>query len=182
MIEILFSGYFWGAVLILVGGAAIINAVFKLGLPVTKVAFWTLLVLIVFSVVISTLLGTFGSDHNVSMNVFGGSQKLIPDQTESHAFFNIFGASTIDLTQAEPAEDGTKIRVGTLFGSTKILVNSRANYKVKAFVLFGSSKVPDQKNGIFGNDIMISARYKPQMRAFNIHLNTIFGSTQVIHK
>ncbi len=172
----LFTGIFWGVVLVLLGLSVILKAVFNIHLPIFRLVL--ALILIWFGV--KLLVG-----NNYSMNCRGwhsGKGAMFCEsswsQKEGSDFSTVFGKGTVDATNGT-----TPIKVSTVFGSTNLLVSKTVPVEVRSEVVFGALSLPDGSIIPFGdnswrNDAAKVAGAVPRI----VNVSVVFGECRVVEK
>ncbi|MGI8892623.1 MAG: LiaF domain-containing protein [Bacteroidia bacterium] len=175
MFDFLFSGWFWGFILLIFATGLIIKSVFKIRLSLFFI--FLLVCLIFFTVNLIT------GNNSESVTYFA-SEKIVKldDISELNIYNAIFCKITYDLTQLEATGPDTKIEIKNLFGKTRILINKSQKVKVQSRSFFGSGITPDDTKTILGNHIYFTSRYSKNNPHLLIDTQNIFGSTEIYEK
>lgn len=175
--DFLFSRLFWGGVIILFGLSIILNAVFKINIPLFKIIF--ALVIIYFGV--SMLVGSFKGKNNgdKATDVFSSSTIKADASSLSNEYSVVFGSQVVDLTDITDGADKT-VEVSTVFGSQKVYINENTKVRVKANSVFGSITLPDNNSVSFG-DYTYNQQPESTLSAgiLFIEANAVFGDIKV---
>jgi predicted membrane protein len=123
----LFSKFFWGGILMLLGVMIILRTLSYKGMRHT--AF------------------TDGDSHDYvdEISIFGGSEKRMTTKNfRGGKITSIFGGSTIDFTDSKLAEGQNELDVMSLFGGFKIIVPVDWTIKIEAMSILGG--ISDKRN------------------------------------
>jgi len=127
----LFSGVFWGIILILIGAAIIIRIVFNVNIPVLRIVFAVVLIYLG----IRVLIGGPWTGSTKNSAVFQSSDMAITEDAREYNV--IFGSSRIDAT-AKLTKENEKIEVNTIFGSSVLVISPDVPTIVKVGGFLGS--------------------------------------------
>lgn len=173
---VLFSGIFWGAMLVILGVTVMLNVAFGIRLPIFRV----LLALFFFYLGISLLSGitltrTRGKDA-------AETRRLEAGKASSH-FDVIFGRGVVDLSELAMKEDRvTKVEVSTVFGASVIKVNPAIPTKVIVNSAFASARLPDGNSIAFGETAWRSDSLSGCRSYLLVKVSVIFGSTEIVRQ
>jgi hypothetical protein len=171
---ILFSGIFWGAMLVILGITVMLNVAFGIRLPIFRV----LLALFFFYLGISLLSGitltrTRGKDG-------AETRRLEAGKASSHHEV-IFGRGVVDLSEITLKEDRiTRVDVSTVFGSSVITVNPAVPTKVVVNSAFASARLPDGSSIAFGETAWTSDSLADCRSYVLVRVSVIFGTTEIV--
>jgi hypothetical protein len=170
--EFLFSGLFWGLLLILIGLIVVINVVFKIEIPVARIIFGLLFVYIGLHILFG------GGKKKENVTVFAGGDEWTTAVHEQYDI--IFGQKKIDFsTNINLAQGGMKIKVDTVFGDSKLKIDPKMPVKIIATAVFASVKFPDGTQTAFGEQVYTTPSFKEGANSLQIKVDTIFGSTEI---
>ena len=173
---ILFSGIFWGAMLVILGVTVMFNVAFGIRLPIFRV----LLALFFFYLGISLLSGinltrTRGKDATETRRLEAGKASSRHDV--------IFGRGVVDLSDiALKGDRVTKTEVSTIFGSSVIKVNPAVPTKVIVNSAFASARLPDGNSIAFGETTWLSDSLSDCRSYLLVKVSVIFGSTEIVQQ
>ncbi|NLG17649.1 MAG: hypothetical protein GX556_10000 [Fibrobacter sp.] len=169
----LFSGVFWGIILILIGAAIIIRIVFNVNIPVLRIVFAVVLIYLG----IRVLIGGPWTGSTKNSAVFQSSDMAITEDAREYNV--IFGSSRIDAT-AKLTKENEKIEVNTIFGSSVLVISPDVPTIVKVGAAFSGVRMPDGNLVSFGD-------YTYKNKAFNktapyrvIKADVVFGSMTIM--
>jgi len=169
--EFLFSGLFWGLLLILIGLIVVINIVFKIEIPVARIIFGLLFVYIGLHILFG------GGKKKEAAVIFAGSEEWSTSVQDKYD--TIFGSRKVDLSSIDLAQGSVKIKVDTIFGNCELRIDPAMPVKIHASAVFGSVQLPNGKQVVFGDDVYVTPGYKENVNTLNIKLDTVFGNTKI---
>lgn len=166
----LFSGTFWGVVLILLGISAILRT-FNINIPFGRFFFG------LFIIYLGLIILTGGNifKHSQQNIIFNELDIKITD-TINDEYNIIFGSGVIDLTEISP-EKAKSVEINTIFGSSEILINPNIPVIIKASSVFGKVSLPNGNSISFG-DYKYTSDNKDS-EPIIVEVNVVFGSTEV---
>lgn len=171
--NIIFSGIFWGMILVLLGLSMIIKIIFKVDIPIIRVVFAVILIY-------WGLKMLFGiSLHHKSENsvIFDNADI---EQVETGKEYNvIFGKSRIDLRQLEISDLRSKIEINVVFGYSEIYLNPEIPAKVYVDAVFAETKLPKGNVSFFGEYVYQTPAYHEGEDFLKIKLDVVFGNAIV---
>jgi predicted membrane protein len=177
----IFSGIFWGSLLILWGISIIIKSVFHVDIPIFSI----ILAFIFIYIGIHILTGGFkfqGRADQYSI-IFGeGVLKYQEKDNKPAEYSVIFGKGTIDLTGISVEKKNIYIKANTIFGQGNIEIDSRLPVIVKANVAFASTTLPDNSMATFGKYVYKSPDYQPDKNHLELETDVVFGGISIIVK
>lgn len=173
----LFSGIFWGVIIVIIGIVVIINVIFGTKIPIIPLIIG--LLLIYFGVKIIT-----GTSWRRSPKSVIFEEKKIETTSPSGKYDVIFGRSVIDLTKTEIKEGVSTVEINTVFGSSVIKIDPSMPIKIQASSAFGSGRLPDGNMVAFGEYTYKSDSLKKSdaKNYLLIELHVVFGSAEVVTK
>ena len=168
-----FSGLFWGAIVVLIGITIILNGVLGIRIPIIRIVFGLLLIYWGISLLIGA---RFGRSHTAVFSdaeikaISAGKQDII------------FGRGVIDLTGIVLREGINRYEVNTVFGASVIKVDRSMPVKVVASAAFAGVKLPDGGNVAFGESTWRSPNLKEDSTYLLVKTDVVFGGTEVVTK
>jgi hypothetical protein len=169
----MFSGLFWGVIIILIGLTVILNVVMGVRIPLIRIVFG--LLLIYWGV--SLLIGTSFRIRTSGSTVFSDSDVRA---TEAGKQDVIFGKATIDLTGIQLKPGANRFEVNTVFGSSVIRLDPAMPVKVVASTAFAGVRMPDGANIAFGETTYRSAGLREDSTYLLVKADVVFGSTVIV--
>lgn len=166
----LFSGLFWGILLILIGITIVIKVFFKVDIPIVRIGFALFFVYIG----ISILLNGDGKKHRHSDSdvVFEESDvNVTKDQKEYNV---IFGKVTYDLTKLD-ITNTNDIEINVVFGAAEIILDKNMPVILTVDSAFAGAKLPDGNSVAFGTTHYTSPSYRGDAPALKIKVDVVFG-------
>lgn len=176
-IEFLFSGVFWGILLIILGISAISKAVFNINLPFFRITF----ALIIIYIGLCVLLNGFYFEREDNTVLFGDRHISTVDTTADNLNV-IFGRGMLDLSNLTLTDGANRKEVNVIFGQGDIMINPSMPIKVVVTSAFGSAHVPDDNEVSFGKYTYVTPAVKPGEKFLEIQANVVFGQLNIINK
>lgn len=167
-----FSGVFWGILVVLVGLSIILNHVVGVRIPLVRIIFG--LLLIYWGV--SVLIGASFRSRRSDTTVFSESEIKA---TEAGRQDVIFGKGTIDLTGVALKPGVNRYEINTIFAASVIRVDSGMPVKVVASSAFAGVRMPDGGNIAFGETTYRSAGLREDSTYLLVKAAVVFGSMEV---
>lgn len=172
----LFSGLFWGVMLVLFGVSMILRAVFNLDIPIFRIVF--ALVIIYFGVKLLVGRQAFKGEGNFSM-----FRSSIVTMDESGGEYNIiFGQSNIDLSNIDISESSKKVNVDVVFGSGNLLIDPQIPTKLNISTVFADCKLPHRNINFFGDSNYKTPSFVEGENYLLLNIKVVFGNVVVIEK
>ncbi|MDP8204845.1 MAG: LiaF-related protein [Candidatus Tenebribacter mawsonii] len=172
----LFSGLFWGVMLVLFGASMILRAVFNLDIPVFRIVF--ALVIIYFGVKLLVGRQAFKGDGNFSM--FRSSDVTMSEKGGEYNV--IFGQSNIDLSNIDLSESSKKVNVDVVFGSGNLLIDPQVPMKLNISTIFADCKLPHRNINFFGDSNYKTPAYVEGDNYLLLNIDVVFGNVVIVEK
>jgi len=169
--DFLFSGIFWGIVIVLFGISIIINVVFHVHIPLMRILFGLFLVFLGVQLISGQRWHPFKKSSSTSETFVAGKG--------NDEYSVMFGRNTVDLTQGVP---GKQYTVNTVFGATTVLIPSAIPVVVKADAVFGGMTFPNGTTVSFGEHIYKNKAWTDQGDAMKVSIDLVFGGCSVVEK
>jgi len=169
----IFTGAFWGMVIILVGVSVLLKAYFNINIPIFRTLFGLLIVLLGISIVFGRPIACGDSRH-----VFFGEGAFHGHEGED-SFNVVFGKGTTDLRKIQLEADNKTIYVNTVFGENTVYYDPTQPVVFTVNVAFGEATLPDQKGSAFGKSEFKTSNYDASKPHLNVNINVAFGSVKV---
>ncbi|OGS20524.1 MAG: hypothetical protein A2252_09705 [Elusimicrobia bacterium RIFOXYA2_FULL_39_19] len=171
----LFSGIFWGAVLILLGISVILKVAFNINIPVFKIGVGLVFIYIGIRMITG---GFFGQDWccrtDRNSEMFGEFKtQYTPERKEYNV---VFGKSILDLSEIKLQESPAAVKSSTVFGETIIKVKQDIPVMIIVSSAFAGAKMPDGTVLSFGNYTYKSKAYKDGEKFLKLEADVVFGS------
>ena len=176
MFDFLFSGWFWGLILVMVATGSIIKSILKINL--------SLFLIFILIMVIFFTINLFNLNNSASTTYFTSEEIIkVKNVSEINQYNCAFCNLTFDLTLLDISSlEYEEIEISNLMGKLKILINKSQKIKIQSRTFFGSAITPDEAKTILGNHIYFTSRYSEFNPYTTINMETIFGSTEVYEK
>ncbi|MES0490912.1 MAG: LiaF domain-containing protein [Leptospirales bacterium] len=169
----LFTGTFWGIVIILVGVSVILKAYFNINIPVFRTLLGLFIVILGLSIVWGRPLACGDSRH-----VFFGEGSFHAQKGEDR-FNVIFGKGKSDLSKIVLEGKNKTIEVNTVFGENVVYYNAKQPVRFTVNVAFGEATLPEQKGNAFGKTEFKTPTYDESKPHLIVNINVAFGSVKV---
>ena len=150
----MFSAVFWGVIVVIIGLSIILRA-FGIKIPVMSIMFGLLFVYIGMSIL------TCG---------FGCKAKC-------KAFMN-----DLNVLASDAKEGGETVRVKTIFGESRIKIDTAKPVRVRIKAVFASAKTPDGNVISFGEYTYNTDSAKTSKSVLNVEVDTVFGGVNILDK
>ncbi len=136
------SSLVWGVFIVMIGLSIIAKAVFGLDIPVIKIALGCFFIYLGLNIMFDTprvLIGTVRS-HGHWKNTEG-------------QYNTIFGSETIDLSTAQYPSRPVKMKVNTVFGNSKIILNKEIPTQIKINAISATVNMPYDELELVANGV-----------------------------
>jgi predicted membrane protein len=174
----LFSGIFWGSILILLGISVIIRIVFNVHVPLVRIVF--ALILIYFG--IRVLMGGSWCRSTCSTNTVLFSEVKTEFTKDSNEYNIIFGKGSVSFTDSALAAKNRRIKVNTIFGAGEIKINPALPAVIKVSSAFSGAKMPDGAIISFGEYTYKTKAFSENAPALRIDATVVFGALEITEK
>jgi len=169
---VLFTGLFWGVLLLLIGLSVILKAVFHIDFPVLRLAFGLFLIFLGLQLVLGRSLGCGGRPH-----AFAESRIAQPQAEGKYEV--LFGKGELDLGGLVWEGKDASFTSNTVFGSTKIKIPAKLPVLIRASAAFAGAKFPDGNLVSFGEYAYKSKAYKEGKPCLRLKASVVFGELNV---
>jgi len=166
----LFSGVFWGIVIVLLGLSIILNVVAGVKIPFFRVFFGLLLIYWGINLLVGARFGRSGAA------VFSNAEVKATAAGKQDV---IFGRAVVDLTGIVLKGGANRFEVNTIFGSSIIKLDPAMPVKVVASSAFAGVKLPDGGNIAFGESTWRSPNLNEDSTYLLVKTDVVFGATEV---
>jgi hypothetical protein len=170
----LFTGIFWGGVLILLGIGVILNMVLGTKIPFGRI-FWALLLVYVG---ISLLVRPAWHTHRWRGEWKSG-RAIVTDKPGKHDV--VFGSSAFDLTGVELQGKTRREEIDVVFGSGQVRLNPEMPVRVEVNSVFASAKLPDGSEKSFGEYTYQSKNFEENKPHLLVKADVVFGSLEIVN-
>lgn len=170
----IFSGGFWGVMLIIGGILVLIKNIFNLSIPVFKILLGIFFIYLGFSM----LTNIVGSSTNRDI-IFNNGSINAGDENEYNI---IFGSGVIDLSGMTVESARKNFETNIIFSSGKLIINPDLPVLVRASSVFASAKFPDERSVVFGDMNYKTKGYIEGGDNIIIDANVVFGNLEIEEK
>jgi|WetSurMetagenome_2_1015567.scaffolds.fasta_scaffold00046_49 predicted membrane protein len=174
----LFSGIFWGSVLILLGISVIIRIVFNVHVPLLRIMFALVLIYLGIRVLVGGAWCRWEGKNGTVM-FSDVKTELVGDSSEYNI---IFGKGVIGLNDSALAEKGKKIKVNTIFGAGELRVDPSVPAIIKVTAAFGGARMPDGNMISFGEYVYKTKAFSDSAKAIRVDAAVVFGGLEIIER
>jgi len=170
-----FSGVFWGIVVVVLGILLILKAL-GLAIPVWKV-FWGLLFIYMG---ISIIFWSFGGCNRQGRMICNDYKIEADGKQDKYSI--MFGSGNIDLTKIDVKEKTVKIQVSAIFAEGFIKLNPDMPAKVLVTSAFGGAVTPDKTDVAFGSYIYKNSKYKEGANYLDVEVHVVFAGVKIVEQ
>ncbi len=171
----MFSAVFWGVIVVIIGLSIILRA-FGIKIPVMSIMFGLLFVYIGMSIL------TCGFGCKAKCKAFMNDLNVLASDAKEGEYSVIFGKGEVDLTALLPKEGGETVRVKTIFGESRIKIDTAKPVRVRIKAVFASAKTPDGNVISFGEYTYNTDSAKTSKSVLNVEVDTVFGGVNILDK
>lgn len=144
--KFLFTGIFFGTLLVLWGLSLIIEAIFGISLPILRIGFACILIY----AGLMLIKGMYEAQQQKA--IFFSQETVKADRHNNQQYYKIaFGQGTIDLSQLDTSAEQIRIQVYTLFGKAILQLDPQVPTLVNATSVMSSVSFPDKTIVSLGN-------------------------------
>ncbi len=171
----LFSGLFWGILIILIGASIIVRVVFKIDFPLLRIIFALFLITIGVTLLVT---GIIQRTHRSNVIFTEANMKY----SEMNNEYNIiFGKGDVDLTTVALKKRDRHIEINTIFADGKLILNPKTPAVVRIESVFAAARTPNGAITSFGNSVYKTPAYKDKSpHALRVTANVVFGQLTII--
>jgi predicted membrane protein len=166
----IWSGLFWGIILVLLGFSVILKSVLNIDIPIFKIVFALILIYL------GIKLLTVSSVKNRGLFFFDSTKTSV--DVEKDEYNIIFGSGVIDLREVVELQKKTSREINIIFGAGTIILPENTPVKIKTDTVFGGSRFPDGKTDFFG-EYKYRHNSGTEEETLYLEINVIFGSLTV---
>ncbi len=178
----LFSGLFWGIILIFLGVTVIINLIFHVHIPLFRIIFALLLIYLGFRVMLGGNWG--GHSHCRSAgNAIMFSDATIASDSGDGEYSIIFGKGVVEAGSIFGADTRRRsLRINTVFGSTLVRIPRNIPIAIRASSAFGGITLPDGSTTAFGETIYRNGACRAtadESAICTVNVSAVFGACRI---
>jgi len=170
----LFSSFFWGSVVILIGLSIILNAVFNIKIPVFSI----IIALVFIYLGLRILFGSFGIKTSRNTVVFSSND--IKSSNKNEEYNIIFGKGSIDLSNIELDDEHLDFEVNVVFGRADVMIDPAKPFIIKVSSVFSGAHLPDGNVAAIGNNSYVSPGYVKGQKYISVNADVVFGALNII--
>ncbi len=172
----IFSGFFWGLLLIFFGVCVLLKAFLNIDIPLLQLFLSFLFIYIGLRIIFGGFFwrGHFGPSHI-------GHQTLYYDPESKNNEFSIsFGSGLIDLSNVSLEKETVDIKVSSSFSGCCVLLNPDSPAIIKVNSSFGGATFPDGNCLSFGNTTYKTKNFSKDSNHLSIEASVSFGSLRFV--
>jgi hypothetical protein len=167
-----FSGLFWGTIVVLIGLTIILNGVLGIRIPMVRIILGLLLIYwgvsLLAGMSFRRMSGTTAFRETEVTNAEASGKQDV-----------LFGKATIDLTGVQLKPGVNRYEVNTVFGHSVIRLSPATPAKVVVSSAFGGVRLPDGSNVAFGENTWRSPTFKEDSAYLYVKAAVVFGGTEI---
>ncbi|MEO0107805.1 MAG: LiaF domain-containing protein [candidate division WOR-3 bacterium] len=171
---LIFTGVFWGAVLILLGIGVILNVILGTKIPFGRI-FWALLL-----IYIGISLLVRPAWHKRTWHRKWTSDKVMITSTPGKHDI-VFGSAVFDLTSVELQDRVQCEEIDVVFGSAEVRLNPEMPVRIEVNTVFASAKLPNGNEKSFGEYTYQSRTFDENRPYLSIKADVVFGSLEFVN-
>ncbi|MCK4339399.1 MAG: hypothetical protein KAW87_05370 [Candidatus Cloacimonetes bacterium] len=172
----IFSSFFWGFIIILLGLSIIFRAIFHIRIPFFSIVF----ALIFIYIGLRILFGTFGIRTSHNTIIF--SDSTVKAKNYDNHYNVIFGKGVIDLSNLSPIDRNIKVDVNTIFGEGIIKINPEIPTIIQVNSVFAGARMPEGNVAALGSSEYRTKSFIENKYYLKIKANVVFGELRIIEK
>jgi hypothetical protein len=178
MESFIFSGIFWGLVVILFGVSIILNAVFNIHIPFFRV----ILAILFIYIGIMVLTGGFKFNGKIDKNnvVFGDGTMQYGGDNPNKEFNVVFGRGTTRISDVQLTNGNIQVRISVVFGEGVVEIDTSLPMIIHTSAAFAEAVMPDKAIQAFGNSDWQSSSYTKDGKHLDIQASVVFGELRFV--
>ncbi|GEM_PF-1858857 len=180
MENFLFTGAFWGVILIIGGILIVINGLFHIQIPTMRIL--GAVILIAAGVMILTGGYRIHGRRFADQNTLIMGSDTVSSKGTSNEYSIVMGNGVVNLSGINIEKENVYIKVNTVLGSGVVEVPEGMPVKISASAVFGDVRFPDNTFVSFGHDSYNNGGTNKGGYCLFIDANTVFGSTRIVRK
>lgn len=168
----IFSGVFWGAILILLGISIILRSLLHINIPVFQ------LLIAFFFIYIGISILSRGFYYKKSPKTIVFEEREV--EGKPHEKYDvIFGRGEIDLSKVSLEKGNVRVSVNTVFGSGVIRLNPQIPAEIIVSSVFAEAKFPDGNSIFMGRYIYRTKEFKKEENHLIVDADVVFGALEI---
>jgi hypothetical protein len=171
----MFTGLFWGIVLMLLGMSVILNGVFHIHIPLFRIIMGVVIIYFGFKVMLGN------QWHGHGQHALFSDVRVDATMNNGKEFNVIFGKGDIDFSNIELTET-RKVKVNTIFGGTILKISPQLPLKIIVSAVFSGANLPDGNMVSFGDYTYQSENFSDGTPYLEIDANVVFGGLDIIQE
>jgi predicted membrane protein len=169
---------FWGSILLIIGLAMIVNVIFKIDLPIVRIAVAAVLIFIGIKILLGKHIKVF--NHESAACNYSYNYKYSNDQ-KNQEYNVVFSKGQVDLRNVVFENNENKyVQVHTVFGNTDVYLNKETPCKITANTAFAQVNVPSGNEVVMGTSHYQSDSLDTNKPYLDVKIDCVFGNVKVI--
>jgi predicted membrane protein len=174
---------FWGILIVLIGLAIIIKAVFPIDIPLFRILFGVLLIYLGVQLLLGWPRWGRGIGDEFKFSAFGERIiRLQPGQVPEDRYSVAFGNAMYDFTKVSLESRDIDVEVSVSFGKATIQVSQATPVVMEAGVAFGSAEFPDGSQVAMGKQTYRSENANSALHSLRIRSRVAFGQILLVRQ
>ena len=169
----IFSGFFIGVVLLVIGVVLLINSIFNFNVHTFKLIVG--IVIVFFGIFI--LFNGFGLQDTTNIIFKEGTIRVKQVREEYNI---IFASGVIDLSKIDLENEVKSIKINTIFAEGSVILSSEIPALIRASSAFGELELGNSTTGIFGSKKYKIVEIDVDRGYLDIEADAVFGSLKII--
>ena len=169
------TAIFWGSILLLIGLTMIINVIFKIDLPVARIAVAAVLIFIGVKLLLGKHLRVFNHESaqcNVQYNATDKSKQ---------EYNVVFSKGSVDLRNITlTGNEPVRVDVHTVFAHTELHLTKDMPFRITSNTAFASVNIPNADSVVVGTTGYQSDSLDTSKPYLDIKLDCVFGQTELV--
>ena len=169
----IFSGFFIGVVLLVIGVVLLINSIFNFNVHTFKLIVG--IVIVFFGIFI--LFNGFGLQDTTNIIFKEGTIRVKQVREEYNI---IFASGVIDLSKIDLENEVKSIKINTIFAEGRVILNSKTPTLIRASSAFAELELGNSSLRAFGTKKYRIGDIDTDRGYLDIEANSVFGSLKII--
>jgi len=170
-----------GILIVLVGIAVLVKAIFHLDIPILRIAFGLFLIYLGVELILGwTRWHRMIEWGNGYFGVFGEQEMRVgPAEAPQRAYTVVFGRTVLDLSDVAPVNEDVKVELNVVFGDARVKVAPATPIEIVAQVAFGRAELPGTAQVALGRQVYRSETAATAAHLIRLRSNVVFGNLEL---
>ena len=169
----IFSGFFFGIVLLVIGSTLLLNTIFNFNVHAFKLIVGILFV----SFGVFVIFNGFGK-HDTSNIVF--KEGTIRVEEVEREYNIIFASGVIDLSKIDLENEVKRVKINTIFAEGSVILNSKTPALIRASSAFAELELGNSSLRAFGTKKYRIGDIDTDRGYLDIEANAVFGQLKIV--